>query len=137
MTGMAETVLVAATDPHIAYLLGRYCRQGGFAPVEAASAAQLVELTLEHRPALVILELDTHPDSDLALAELRTDPRTSAVPVIIYSASGRRAPRRLGPVQGYLRETVLYSDFAAALCAAGLVSATSRPRRSRGGRAPR
>ena len=130
---MGKTVLVAATDPHIAYLLGRYTRQSGYAPVEAPSVRQLVELTAQHHPALVILELDSHPDSDLALAELRSDERCQSTPVIIYSASGRRAPRRVGPVQGYLRETVLYADFAAALAAAGL---SPRPARTRASRTP-
>jgi len=134
---MTETVLVAATDPHIAYLLGRYARQSGYASVETASVRQLVALTVEHHPELVILELDCHPDSELALAELRRDPRTNSVPVIIYSASGRRAARRLGPIQGYLRETVLYADFAAALAAAGLSPVPARPLRGRSERSPR
>ncbi len=117
---MPKTVLIAANDPHIAYLLQRYARQSGLEPVQTGSARTLPRLARTTRPALIILELDSLPGSQQALQRLCTNARTRAIPVIVYSAVEQDLRGALRHVAGHLGAAVLYDDFVATLKQVGV-----------------
>jgi len=117
---MPKTVLIAANDPHIAYLLQRYARQSGLEPVQTGSASTLPRLARSTQPALIILELDSLPGSLEALRRLGANARTRAIPVIVYSTCD---PEPRGPAQhvaGHLDASMLYDDFCATLREVGV-----------------
>jgi DNA-binding response OmpR family regulator len=117
---MPKTVLIAANDPHIAYLLQRYARQSGLEPVQTGSAVSLPRLARTTQPALIILELDSLPGSHEALRRLRTGVRTRGIPVIVYSACDPELPGQGPDVAGRLSASVLYDDFCATLRQVGV-----------------
>jgi two-component system cell cycle response regulator DivK len=59
----------------------------GFRTIEATDAATGISLAVEHRPRVVLMDIQL-PDIDGpgALALLRRDPRTAAIPVIAVTA---------------------------------------------------
>ena len=117
---MPKTVLIAANDPHIAYLLQRYARQSGLEPVQTGSAGTLPRLARTTQPALIILELDSLPGSQEALQRLSANARTRAIPIIVYSAVEQEARGPLRHVAGHLGASVLYDDFVATLRLVGV-----------------
>ena len=117
---MSKTVLIAANDPHIAYLLQRYARQSGLEPVQTGCAGELPRLARITQPALIILELDSLPGSQEVLKRLSTNARTRAIPVIVYSAVEQEVRGPLRHVAGHLGASVLYDDFCATLRQVGV-----------------
>ncbi len=117
---MPKTVLIAANDPHIAYLLQRYARQSGLEPVQTGSAGALLRLARTTQPALIILELDSLQGSHEALKRLNSDARTKAIPVVVYSAVEQDVRGPLRHVAGHLGASVLYDDFLATLQQVGV-----------------
>jgi CheY-like chemotaxis protein len=117
---MPKTVLIAANDPHIAYLLQRYARQSGLEPVHTGSAGALPRLARTTQPALIILELDSLPGSHEALRRLNADARTKKIPVVVYSALEQEVRGSLRHVAGRLGSSVLYDDFVATLQQVGV-----------------
>lgn len=117
---MPKTVLIAANDPHIAYLLQRYARQSGLEPVQVGSAGAVPRLARTTQPALIILELDSLPGSHEALRRLQTNVRTRAIPVIVYSTCDPELRDPVQHVAGHLDASMLYDDFCATLQQVGV-----------------
>lgn len=117
---MPKTVLIAANDPHIAYLLQRYARQCGLEPVQTGSATMLPRLARTTRPALIILELDSLPGSHEALKRLSSNARTRGIPVVVYSALDQEPGGPMLHATGHLSAAVLYDDFCATLRQVGV-----------------
>lgn len=117
---MPKTVLIAANDPHISYLLQRYAQQSGLDAVQTGSATAVLRLARSTQPALIILELDSLPGSHEALKRLRADARTKKIPVVVYSALEQEARSPLRHVAGHLGTSVLYDDFVAILQQVGV-----------------
>ena len=115
-----KTALIAANDPHIAYLLQRYARQSGLEPVQTGSAGAVPRLARTKQPALIILELDSPPGSHEALRRLNSDARTRAIPVVVYSACDQELRGPVLHVAGHLSASVLYDDFVATLRQVGV-----------------
>jgi CheY-like chemotaxis protein len=120
MLSDAKTVLIATNDPHIAYLLQRYARRSGLQPVQTGAADKVPGLARTTQPALIILELDSMPGSREALRRLRSNSRTRAIPVVVYTASGDESLAPALRVAGQLSAAVLYDDFVATLHQVGV-----------------
>jgi two-component system, cell cycle response regulator DivK len=66
----------------------------GYRTLEATTAAQAVELAVEHVPDLVLMDIQL-PDSDgsEALNRLRVDERTASIPVLALTAQAMHGDR--------------------------------------------
>ncbi len=122
---MPKTVMIAANDPNILYLLQRYAEESGFCTIKTGRGKEVAELARQHQPSLIILELD--PSGLIGrnvLRQLRAAPATRTIPVVAYSHSREE----VGEVQGYaadrfaalLCESLMYDDFLEALQQAGV-----------------
>jgi DNA-binding response OmpR family regulator len=113
---MPKTILIAASDPNIIYLLQRYAETSGFQAVVAGQITELQRLVQGIRPALIVLEIELpSTPAKQVLKRLKADPTTNPIPVVIYSCYDEVA---FSPIEGAascLQKTVMYSDFVAVL----------------------
>jgi len=124
---MPQTILIAANDPNIIYLLQRYAEESGFQTVSVSQGKDVVALAQHAQPALIIMDTElSRAGSGQVLRHLRDDPATHHVPIVVYSCLDQDLreyePESGEQVDGYLEESVLYDDFVAALNRAGVYS---------------
>jgi two-component system cell cycle response regulator DivK len=89
----------------------------GYRTLEATTGERAVELALEHRPDLVLMDIQL-PDIDgiEALRRLRADERFSAAPVLALTAQAMEGDRErflAAGFDGYLSKPVDVTDFVA------------------------
>ena len=84
-------VLVVDDEPHVRELLSQMLRDDGYSVVTAASGLEALECAREYRPDLVTMDL-MMPGMDgyAAIAELRADPVTAAIPIVVISVLSDR-----------------------------------------------
>jgi two-component system cell cycle response regulator DivK len=112
-----ECVLVIEDNEKNAKLVRDVLQAAGFRTVEARTGLEGVELAVEHRPDLVLMDIQL-PDIDgvEALRRLRKDERTAAVPVLALTAQAMHGDReRFMAVgfDGYLAKPVDITDLVA------------------------
>ena len=79
-------VLSVDDDPSVAPLLRKMLADHGYAVVASSSARSAVADAKRHRPAAIILDiLNTDRGGEDILRELKADPATSGIPVIVLS----------------------------------------------------
>jgi two-component system, cell cycle response regulator DivK len=80
-------VLIVEDNEKNMKLLRDVLRAKDYRTLEATSAAQAVELAVEHLPDLILMDIRL-PDADgvETLGRLRADPRTEALPVLAVTA---------------------------------------------------
>jgi len=82
-------VLVVDDHEDIRRVLGRLVRSHGHDPVEAADGAEAIAHATENPPGLIILDLMMPGITGFdVLRNLRSDPRTRDVAIVVYSALG-------------------------------------------------
>jgi two-component system cell cycle response regulator DivK len=89
----------------------------GFRTLEATTGERAVELVLEHRPDLVLMDIQL-PDIDgvEALNRVRADDRFTTVPVVALTAQAMEGDRErflAAGFDGYLSKPVDIADFVA------------------------
>jgi CheY-like chemotaxis protein len=109
---MAKTILLAANDPNITYLLQRYAEASGFETVRSSQSHAALEMARQAQPALIILEMEM-PDAHgwHVLCSLKAEPQTQDIPVVVYSFMDDSTHHPQPDVAGYLKTPVLYDDF--------------------------
>jgi PAS domain S-box-containing protein len=132
-------VLVVDDEPHARDLLRHCLREAGYRVAGAASGEEALRLARRLKPDGITLDI-LLPDRDGLgiLAQLKADPETSGIPVVVVSVTGRRElalslgasdwlvkpvqrpallaalERALGPMVGAAPRTVLVVDDEAA-----------------------
>ncbi len=92
-----RTVLVVDDDPVILKLLEVNFEMEGFAVVVARDGAEGVEMARSLRPDLVLSDIMMPVKSGLQLVtELRADPVTADIPILLLSAKAQHADVRQG-----------------------------------------
>jgi CheY-like chemotaxis protein len=118
---MVKTILIAANDPNIIYLLRRYAEASGFQVVRCEFGEELLNLAREIIPALILFEIEpTGAGWQPYLQHLKADPLTSAIPVMAYSYLDEVDCNHVAEIDGYLHKSVMYHDFITALDKAGI-----------------
>lgn len=84
---MAQTVLVVDDDREIVRLVRAYLEQAGFRALGAHDGAEALRTLRAERPDLLILDLMLPDRNGLDLArQLRADPATAALPILMLTA---------------------------------------------------
>ena len=117
----SKTILIAATDPNIIYLLQRYAEASGFQTAYCGISDLLVGQVKQIQPILVLLQIDP-PESiwQQSLNMLKADPATERIPIVAYSCIDEMINRQVDGITNILQKSLLYSDFLFALERAGV-----------------
>jgi CheY-like chemotaxis protein/signal transduction histidine kinase len=82
------TILIADDQPDNLMLLSRYLAREGYDYVQARDGLETLEKVRTHLPDLILLDINMpHKDGFVVLQELRADPATEHIPVIILTAA--------------------------------------------------
>ena len=91
---MSDTVLIIEDNDKNLKLARDLLRFHGFQTLEATSAEDGIALARQHRPQLVLMDIQLPGiDGVAALAELRSDPTTASIPVVAMTASVMKEDR--------------------------------------------
>jgi response regulator RpfG family c-di-GMP phosphodiesterase len=102
------TILVVDDEAKLRFVLGVHLRAAGFEVCEAQNGRQAIEQAREKRPDIIFMDLSMPVmDGISSTRELKTDPRTRHIPVIILTA--RTQPEDMAAAldagaQDYLRK---------------------------------
>ena len=112
-------VLVVEDNPRNMKLFRDVLHASGYRTLEAATGERAVELVFEHRPDLVLMDIQL-PDIDgiEALSRLRADDRTASVPVLALTAQAMEGDRErflAAGFDGYLSKPVDIAEFVATI----------------------
>ena len=84
----ALTILIADDQPDNLMLLSRYLDREGYGYIKASDGLETLEMVRTHLPDLVLLDINMpHKDGFEVLGEIRADPITEHIPVIILTAA--------------------------------------------------
>jgi DNA-binding response OmpR family regulator len=98
---VAATILVVDDDPVILQLLQVNFEMEGFTVITAADGQEGVERTRADRPDIVVSDVMMPRMSGLELvAELKGDPDTATIPVLLLTAKAQHADISAGLDQG-------------------------------------
>ena len=98
---MAATILVVDDDPVILQLRQVNFEMEGFTVITAADGREGVERTRADRPDVVVSDVMMPRMSGLELvAELKGDPATASIPVLLLTAKAQQADVSSGLEQG-------------------------------------
>ena len=80
-------ILLADDDPAVQRAVQRVAHEFGHTVLQVSKGAEVLAMTLEQKPDLLVLDLG-FPDADGRdlLSELKSDPRTKDIPVLVWSA---------------------------------------------------
>ena len=113
---MLKTILLAANDPNIIYLLQRYAEASGFQVVNSDHGSQLLKLAREIQPSVIVLEVEA-PEGlwQESLQSLKGEQTTKHIPVVAHSCYEQLESSQVRDIAGILQKSVMYSDFVAML----------------------
>lgn len=84
-----QTILLADDEAHITFVVARTLEKAGFSVVIARDGEEAFELAREHRPDLLITDLQMPHMSGLQLCQrLKANPETAGTPAIMLTARG-------------------------------------------------
>lgn len=93
-------ILIADDDAGIRLMVARMLGNE-YTVLEAADGDEAVNLTRLHRPSLVLMDIMMpHKDGYSACHEIKTDPQTKSIPVVMVSAIGHKLNERLSAEVG-------------------------------------
>jgi DNA-binding response OmpR family regulator len=82
-------ILVAEDDPSVARLYAAYAQSRGHTVIVAKDGAETLVTAAAERPDLVLLDIGMPKlDGRDVLKELKANPRTAAIPVLVVTALG-------------------------------------------------
>jgi CheY-like chemotaxis protein len=85
------TVLVAEDNPDTMGLLRQFLSRGGYETIEASNGMEAINLAINKKPDLIILDLSMPlVDGITAAREIRKDPVTKKIPILFTTAHGIR-----------------------------------------------
>jgi two-component system, cell cycle response regulator DivK len=114
-----EQVLVVEDNEKNMKLVRDVLQASGYRTLEATTGEDAVELAVAHAPALVLMDVQLPGiDGAAALARLRRDERTAAIPVLALTAQAMHGDRERfldAGFDGYLSKPVDIVELVAAV----------------------
>ena len=90
MAGATHTILLVDDDDMVRDLVAATLRGGAYKLIQAVDGGQGLALAREHKPDLIFLDVNMPVmDGVSVCAELKTDPRTRGITVIMLTALGQ------------------------------------------------
>ncbi|MFK7883785.1 MAG: response regulator [Phycisphaerales bacterium] len=84
-----QTILLVDDEAHITHVMARAVRAAGFEVVTAEDGEEAYELAVEHRPALVVTDLQMPYMSGIDLAgKMLENAEMRSIPIILLTARG-------------------------------------------------
>jgi two-component system, cell cycle response regulator DivK len=112
----AELILIVEDNDKNRKLAGHVLRTGGFRTIEASTAEDGIALAREHRPDLILMDIQMPGMGGLAaLRALRDEPDTSIIRIVALTAFAMKGDREkfLGAgFDGYLSKPIDVKNFA-------------------------
>ena len=112
---LGELILVVEDNDNNRMLIRDVLRATGYHVVEAENAEDGLRMATEHRPALILMDIQLPGMSGTeALLRLRADPATRAIPVIAVTASVMTQDRRqimAAGFDGYQAKPISVKEF--------------------------
>ena len=88
---MARTIVIADDEPHLIYIVAYNLKKAGFDVHTVANGRECVTLATTLRPDLIVSDYQMPVlDGLAACQELKQDPRSAAIPVLLLTARGHR-----------------------------------------------
>ena len=88
-----KKLLVVDDEPHIRHMLDYKLGGAGFIVITASNGVDALRLAREHRPDLMVTDLQMPGGDGLSLClKLNEHPDTAAIPVIMLTARGYKVP---------------------------------------------
>jgi two-component system cell cycle response regulator DivK len=116
---MAKTVLIVEDNELNRKLFVDVLEANGYATVAADNAADAMRLAREHRPDLILLDIQLPEISGLEVTKwLKADPELVAIPVIAVTAlamKGDEAMVRAGGCDDYISKPISVAGFIATM----------------------
>lgn len=101
----AASILVVEDDRHTLFLYEKYLVMAGFHVMPARTIDDAMALMAEHRPAAVVLDVMLEGDTSWGfLAQLKQNPETQDIPVLVVTVTNREdKARALGADEFWLK----------------------------------
>jgi DNA-binding response OmpR family regulator len=94
-------VLVVDDEEYIQHILNFSFGAEGFEVITAGDGEEAVTLARSERPDIVVLDIMMPKmDGYEACKQIKADPQTQSIPVILLTAKGREVDRKLGAEAG-------------------------------------
>jgi CheY-like chemotaxis protein len=98
---MPPKVLIVDDEPHMLRVAELSLKKGGFAIITGRNGRQALELARLAKPNLIVMDvLMPELDGLTALRELKQDPQTAGIPVIMITARGHVMTRQEAEASG-------------------------------------
>ncbi len=114
-----ELILIVEDNEKNRKLMRDVLRVKGYQTVEAETAEEGIRLAQETRPGLILMDLQLPAMNGIeALGNLRSDPKTEAIPVIAVTASAMTQDRQrimAAGFDGYQTKPISVKEFLAAV----------------------
>lgn len=92
---MPHKVLIVDDEPHMLRVTELSLRKGGFELLIARNGREAIETALRDHPALIVMDvLMPEVDGLTALRQLKQNPETAGIPVIMLTARGHVMTRQ-------------------------------------------
>ncbi len=133
MEAVTPKLMLVENDPYFIYLLRLYAEQSGFLVISTNSGLGAVTMAQQECPAVILLELELPEVTGWeVLHELRSEPLTEAIPVVLCVWQDSEDRCDVGHLDGLLHKPLQYEDFVAALKGVGVWpgDGSQKPRRS-------
>jgi len=99
-------ILIVDDEPYILNILDFSLDAEGYTVLQAADGEQALQLVRDERPDLVIMDvMMPRQDGFETCRQLKDDPKTSGIPIVMLTARGSREDREIGDMvkaDGYI-----------------------------------
>lgn len=108
---MSMTVLVVDDEPHMRKLIEIHLKRAGHIVISAKNGREALTVAGEKSPDLIVMDvMMSEMDGLTALAQLKSDPATQSIPVIMLTARGHTMTRQEAEESG--AESFLNKPFS-------------------------
>lgn len=114
-SGMAKKVLIVEDNDLNMKLFRDLLQRYGFETIETAEGSRVIELAREHRPNLIIMDIQLPGVSGIEVTQwLKSDPELSPIPIVAVTAFAMKGDEeriRGGGCEAYISKPITVRSF--------------------------